>query len=248
MTERFDKAADVRQLSAHNVVPRLRVQLEKIFEPAGTAQQELAKTVGNRVIIVHGPTGTGKSTVILWEAMAWLEDCSSCRGRKAGRVICSQQRRKVTISLAEEVRRRHGDVGRTTVGYHVSRDKSITDDTRLVYLTEAIGVYALINNRDPRSAHPVSIVIADEVHERTMYTQMIIGLARDQMSRSTGMVLILMSATVDVEELKNSIPGAREIEIDRHEYSVTRYYLEWPITRHDNVLEQTARLIVTLHL
>ena len=49
-----------------------------------------------------------------------------------------------------------------------------------------------------------------------------------QRSDSTGMVLILMSATVDVEELKNSIACASEIEIDRHGYSVTRYYLERP--------------------
>ena len=122
MTERFDKAIDVRQLSAHDVVPRLRLQLEEIFEPAGTAQEQLSNTVGNRVIIVHGPTGTGKSTVIPWEAMVRLEDYCSRRGRKVGRVICSQQRRKVTISLAEEVKRRHGEVGRTTVGYHVSRE------------------------------------------------------------------------------------------------------------------------------
>ena len=64
MTEKFDQATDVRNLAAHNVVPELRKQLENIFEPAGTAQQELAATVDNRVIIVHGPTGTGKSTVI----------------------------------------------------------------------------------------------------------------------------------------------------------------------------------------
>ena len=80
-----------------------RVQLEEIFEPAGMAQEELARTVSNRVIIVHGPTGTGKSTVIPWEAMVWLEAYCSCRGRQPGRVICSQQRRKVTISLADEV-------------------------------------------------------------------------------------------------------------------------------------------------
>ena len=152
--------------------------------------------MNSRVIIIHGPTGTGKSTVIPWEAMRWLEDHCSRRGRKAGRVICSQQRRKVTISLAKEVQRRHGEVGVSTVGHHVSRDRQITDDTRLVYLTEAIGVFSLLNNRTPGVAHPLAIVIADEVHERTMYTQMIIGLARDQMSRSTGLVLILMSATV----------------------------------------------------
>ena len=247
MTMKLDEAVDARQLAAHDVVPRLRIQLEEIFEPPTMDQTDLSQTVNNRVIIIHGPTGTGKSTVIPWEAMRWLEEHCSRRGRKAGRVICSQQRRKVTISLAKEVRRRHGEVGDSTVGYHVSRDRQITDDTRLVYLTEAIGVFSLLNNRTPGVAHPLAIVIADEVHERTMYTQMIIGLARDQMSRSTGMVLILMSATVDMEELRDALPGAREIEIGKHEFTVNRYYLERPVTQSTNILEQTARLVVTLH-
>ena len=247
MTVKLDQAVDARQLAAHDVVPRLRLQLEEIFEPPPMDQVDLSQTVNSRVIIIHGPTGTGKSTVIPWEAMRWLEEHCSRRGRKAGRVICSQQRRKVTISLAKEVRRRHGEVGDSTVGYHVSRDRQITDDTRLVYLTEAIGVFSLLNNRTPGVANPLAIVIADEVHERTMYTQMIIGLARDQMSRSTGMVLILMSATVDMEELRDALPGAREIEIGKHEFAVHRYYLERPVTQSTNILEQTARLVVTLH-
>ena len=247
MTVKLDQAVDARQLAAHDVVPSLRIQLEEIFEPSPVDQVDLSQTVNSRVIIIHGPTGTGKSTVIPWEAMRWLEEHCSRRGRKAGRVICSQQRRKVTISLAQEVRRRHGEVGVSTVGYHVSRDRQITDDTRLVYLTEAIGVFSLLNNRSPGVANPLAIVIADEVHERTMYTQMIIGLARDQMSRSTGMVLILMSATVDMEELRDALPGAREIEIGKHEFAVHRYYLERPVTQSTNILEQTARLVVTLH-
>ena len=49
-----------------------------------------------------------------------------------------------------------------------------------------------------------------------------------------------------MEELKQSSPGAREIEIDRHEHVVKRYYVERPITKNDNLFEQTARLIVTL--
>ena len=247
MSKKLDKAVDARQLSAHDVVHTLRLQLEQIFEPSLVDQVDLSETVNSRVIIIHGPTGTGKSTVIPWEAMRWLEEHCSQRGRKAGRVICSQQRRKVTISLAGEVQRRHGELGRSIVGHHVSRDRRITDDTRLVYLTEAIGVFTLLNARTPGVAPPVSIVIADEVHERTMYTQMIIGLAREQMSRSTGMVLILMSATVDMEELREAIPGAREIEIGKREYEVQRFYLERPVTQHTNLLEQTARLVVTLH-
>ena len=108
MSEKLDKAVDARRLSAHDVVHTLRLQLEQIFEPPSVDQVDLSETVNSRVIIIHGPTGTGKSTVIPWEAMRWLEEHCSQRGRKAGRVICSQQRRKVTISLAQ---RRHGEVG-----------------------------------------------------------------------------------------------------------------------------------------
>ena len=55
----------------------------------------------------------------------------------------------------------------------------------------------------------MTVVAADEVHERTMYTQMIIGLARTQMRENPTMILILMSATVDVAELTLAIPGSR---------------------------------------
>ena len=61
------------------------------------------------------------------------------------------------------------------------------------------------------------------------------------------MVLILMSATVDMDELREAIPGVREIEIGKHEFEVQRFYLERPVTQHSNILEQTARLVVTLH-
>ena len=93
----------------------------------------------------------------------------------------------------------------------------------------------------------VTIVVADEVHERTMYTQMIIGLARTQMEVNPTMILILMSATVDVAEFQNAMPGARAIAIDRHAFAVRRFFLTRDITRNANVLEMTARLIVSLH-
>ena len=59
--------------------------------------------------------------------MRWY--CAA-RRTKPGLVICSQQRRKVTISLAEEVRRRHGELGEAVVGYHVSKDRSASKATQ----------------------------------------------------------------------------------------------------------------------
>ena len=213
LTMKLDQAVDARQLAVHDVVPRLRIQLEQIFEPPTMDSVDLSQTVNSRVIIIHGPTGTGKSTVIPWKPWdGWKNTVLVEDARLEGWSVHNREGR-VTISLAKEVRRRHGEVGVSTVGYHVSRDRQITDDTRLVYLTEAIGVFSLLNNRTPGVAHPLAIVIADEVHERTMYTQMIIGLARDQMSRSTGMVLILMSATVDMEELREPFQGPARLRL-----------------------------------
>ena len=191
MAQKMADAQDTHSLAAH----RLRATLTDIANLAESAKHDLSDTVGARTIIVHGPTGTGKSTVVPWEAMRWLEEHCADRVTSPGMVLRSQQRRKVTISLAEEVRKRHGTVGQAVVGFHVSKNRSAGPATRLMYMTEAIGVYALINNRELKPAHPVTIVVADEVHERTMYTQMIIGLARTQMKENHTMILILMSAT-----------------------------------------------------
>ena len=56
MSEKLDKAVDARQLSAHDVVHTLRLQLEQIFEPSLVDQVDLSETVNSRVIIIHGPT------------------------------------------------------------------------------------------------------------------------------------------------------------------------------------------------
>ena len=125
-------------LAAHKIVDTLRGHLNAIVDIAEKARHDLTGTVGSRTTIIHGPTGTGKSTVVPWEAMRWLEEHCAVQRSKAGLVICTQQRRKVTISLAEEVRRRHGEMGDAMVGYHVSKDRSASEATRLMYLTKAI--------------------------------------------------------------------------------------------------------------
>ena len=169
MAKKMAEAQDTHTLAAHRIVDRLRATLSGIADLAEKAKHDLSDTVGARTIIIHGPTGTGKSTVVLWEAMRWLEEHRADRATSPGMVICSQQRRKVTISFAEEVRKRHGTVGQAVIGFRVSKNKNAGKATRLMYLTEAIGVYALLNNRELKPAQPVTIVVADEVHERTAW-------------------------------------------------------------------------------
>ena len=87
----------------------------------------------------------------------------------------------------------------------------------------------------------MTFVIADEAHERTIFIQMIIGLTRLQMANNSEMVLILMSATVDVEQLKNSIPGCPAVFHPEVFFVTNLIVLE-------NALALTAKLIVPPHL
>ena len=59
----------------------------------------------------------------------------------------------------------------------------------MVYLTEALGG---LENRKPQRKERVTVVIADEFHEETLFTQMIICLMRLQMATQSSMMLILM--------------------------------------------------------
>ena len=61
-------------MAAHKIVDQLRATLSHIADQAERARHDLSNTVGARTLIIHGPTGTGNSTVVPWEAMRWLED------------------------------------------------------------------------------------------------------------------------------------------------------------------------------
>ena len=74
LAKRMAEAQDTHSLAAHRIVDRLRATLTGVARLAEESKHDLTDTVGARTIIIHGPTGTGKSTVVPWEAMRWLEE------------------------------------------------------------------------------------------------------------------------------------------------------------------------------
>ena len=67
--QKMADAGDTHTLAAHKIVNQLREHLTQIADQAERARHKLTGTAGARTIILHGPTGTGKSTVVPWEAM-----------------------------------------------------------------------------------------------------------------------------------------------------------------------------------
>ena len=61
LAKKLAESQATHSLAAHRIVDRLRATLTNIANLAESAKRDLSDTVGARTIIIHGPTGTGKS-------------------------------------------------------------------------------------------------------------------------------------------------------------------------------------------
>lgn len=119
----------------------------------------------NRVLIVVGEAGSGKSTQIpKYLAEAGLAE--------AGLIGCTQPRRIAAKSLAERVSVECGTTVGGLIGYVIRFEKCVSADTVIKFMTDGLLVREFILNPNLSG---YSILIIDEAHERTKYTDICFG-------------------------------------------------------------------------
>jgi ATP-dependent RNA helicase DHX57 len=109
-------------------------------------------------------------------------------------IICTQPRRLPAVALASRVSDEIGQPCGGVVGYSVRLNKKLSRDTRLMFCTTGILLRRLVS--DP-ALRGVSHVIIDEVHERSLDSDLLMLLLRDTLVSNTELRLVLMSATAD---------------------------------------------------
>ena len=91
------------------------------------------RALSPRIVAVHGPTGTGKSTVFPLAIAHWTE---KVEGLALGLTLCAQPRRMLAQQLCERVRtNRKMHYKDKTVGYMIARESSRDASTKLLYCT-----------------------------------------------------------------------------------------------------------------
>ena len=147
-----------------------------------------------RTLIIIGQTGSGKSTQIpqyLLEG-GWTRN---------GKLVCmTEPRRIATVQLAQRIADEKDVVLGKEIGYRIRfEDVYSSGLTQIIILTEGLLLRELMY--DPLLTR-YNVVIIDEAHERSIQTDLLLGLLKKIQRRRRDLRLIITSATIDSERLR----------------------------------------------
>ena len=173
--------------SAFSRSKTLREQRE--FLPAFAIREELMGVIReNQVVIVVGQTGSGKTTQLtqfLYEEYA-----------KEGMIGCTQPRRVAAMSVASRVSAEMEVKLGGLVGFSIRFENCTSADTRILYMTDGVLLRETLTSPD---LDRYSCIIMDEAHERSLNTDVLMGLMKKILARRRDLKLIVTSATMNAE-------------------------------------------------
>ncbi|MGL3805183.1 ATP-dependent helicase HrpB [Paeniglutamicibacter sp. R2-26] len=174
----FDLGAIGRGLVFAHSLPGLARVLED-GGPAGTA-------------VIQAPPGTGKTTLVPPLVANLVLRHAAGEGR--GRVLVTQPRRVAARSAARRLASLDGTPLGTRVGFSVRGERQAGEDTLVEFVTPGILLRRLL--ADP-GLEGIDAVVIDEVHERGLETDLLVGMLREVHELRGDLMLLAMSATLD---------------------------------------------------
>ncbi|XP_039609759.1 ATP-dependent RNA helicase DHX30 [Polypterus senegalus] len=181
----------------------------------------VAAVKDNRVTIIAGETGCGKTTRIPRFILEKYiqEGCgSSCN------ILITQPRRISAMSVAHRVGQELGPRLCKKVGYQVRLESSLPQrGGALLFCTVGILLKKLQGNP---GLEGVSHVIVDEVHERDINTDFLLVLLRKVLDANPNLRLVLMSASGDMQRLSEYFNNCPVVRVPGFMYPVKEHYLE----------------------
>ena len=149
-----------------------------------------------QVVVVVGETGCGKSTQI----PQYIVEAGWCN-TKGSMIGVTEPRRIAVTTLATRVAEECNSILGERVGYSIRFDECFSrTETKIKYMTEGILIREMME--DPLLKN-YSVIMLDEVHERTVEVDIIMGLIKRVLRKRSDLRVIISSATVDAEYIRD---------------------------------------------
>ncbi|MDO5710839.1 MAG: DEAD/DEAH box helicase, partial [Micrococcales bacterium] len=152
--------------------------------PFAAALEELRRALVGGVAVVQAPPGSGKTTLVP----------PLIAGEVAGRVLVTQPRRIAVRAAARRLTELTGQPLGGRVGYTVRGEREVSDATRVEFCTPGVLLRRVL--ADP-GLPGIGAVILDEVHERGLETDLLVGMLAQVRQLREDLTLVAMSATLD---------------------------------------------------
>lgn len=171
--------------------------------PISKYRNEILRAVeNNQVVLVAGDTGCGKSTQVPQYLMA--------AGYES--IACTQPRRIACISLCKRVAYETLNEYGSEVGYQIRFEKSKTSHTKILFLTEGLLLRQV--STDPMLSM-YNVVILDEVHERHLSCDFLLGIMKCLTVQRPDLKILLMSATINIELFSEYFNNCPVIQVSK---------------------------------
>jgi pre-mRNA-splicing factor ATP-dependent RNA helicase DHX15/PRP43 len=217
--------------------------LEKRLQlPVYQFKQQLIDTVhDHQIVVVEGETGSGKTTQIPQFLLNYATPGETL-------VACTQPRRVAATSIAQRVADEMDVKLGKQVGYTIRfEDVSDPKQTILKFVTDGMLLREAMS--DPLLTR-YSVLILDEAHERTLSTDVIMGLLsevlpkRKKGSQHGELKLVVMSATLDAEKFQAYFNNAPLLKVPGRTFPVEIFFAAEP---EQNYVDAAVRTTIHIH-
>jgi len=204
--------------------------------PAYAAKDDVLKMIrDNQVVIVIGETGSGKTT----QLTQFLNEEGYGR---LGMIGCTQPRRVAAVSVAQRVSEEMGVKCGDEVGYSIRFEDMTSSKTIIKYMTDGILLRETLVDSD---LEKYSCIIMDEAHERTLNTDVLMGLFKNLLARRRNLKLIITSATMNADRFSRYFGDAPQFTIPGRTFPVDVMFSKFTV---EDYVESAVKQALTVHL
>ncbi|CAJ1069147.1 probable ATP-dependent RNA helicase DHX37 [Xyrichtys novacula] len=199
------------------------IQEARLKLPVLAEEQVIMEAVKeNPCVVICGETGSGKTT----QVPQFLYEAGYASG--SGIIGITEPRRVAAVSMSHRVAKEM-NLSTRVVSYQIRYEGNVTSDTKIKFMTDGV---LLKEIQKDFLLQKYSVIIIDEAHERSVYTDILIGLLSRivplRNKKGLPMKLLVMSATLRVEDFTDNTKlfptPPPVIKVDARQFPVTIHF------------------------
>ncbi|KAK6027147.1 helicase protein [Ostertagia ostertagi] len=194
----------------------------------------------NQCMTLVGETGSGKTTQIPQWCVEYVRQRAIPGQRRL--VACTQPRRVAAMSVAARVADEMDVQLGQEVGYSIRFEDCVSAQTILKYCTDGMLLREAMNCP---LLDGYGVIILDEAHERTLATDILMGLIKEIVKQRADIKIVIMSATLDAGKFQSYFENCPLMAVPGRTFPVEIFFTPEP---EKDYLEAAIRTVIQIHV